>query len=135
MLGSCTALRLIVTLLVLLILELERGLIISRSLSSRVHNDRHRLRKGVVTASRVKLKADPNEGVGTVNADVVEERVLETRGSEGEDVDQPRTAVEKDPGVVVGEGSVEELALVCKLVGGSSPKCCPFVDDGVCSPV
>ena len=89
----------------------------------------------VEMASRVKLNAEPKEGVGTVNADVAEERVLETRGSEGGGVTQPRTAGEKDPGVVVGEGSVEELALVCRLVDGSSPKCCPFVNDGVCSPV
>ena len=33
---------------------------------------------GVMTASRVKLNADPSEGLGAVNADVVEERVLET---------------------------------------------------------
>ena len=33
---------------------------------------------GAVAAPRVKLNADPDEGVGTVNADVVEERVLET---------------------------------------------------------
>ena len=69
-------------------------------------------------ASRVKLNADPKEGVGTVNADVAEERVLETRGSEGDGVAQPRTAGEKDPGIVVGEGSVEGRARLGLQVGG-----------------
>ena len=87
---------------------------------------------GVTATPRVKLNADPNEGVGTVNADVVVERVPETCGSEGDGVDQPGTAGEREPGIVEGDGSINEAALTGKLVDGSSPERRSFEDDDAC---
>ena len=68
-----------------------------------------------------------------MNADVEEVRVLGTRGADEVGVNQPENAGEKDPGVAVGEGIVEELASACRLAGGPSPNCCPWVDDDACS--
>ena len=84
---------------------------------------------GVMATPRVKLNADPNEGVGTVNADVVVARMLETCGNEGDGVDQPGTAGEKEPGIVEGDGSIDEVALTGRLAGSSATGCTSFEDD------
>ena len=68
---------------------------------------------------RVKLKADPTTGAGTVNEEVEVERVPETEGSRGDGVGRLGTAGEKELGVVEGDGSADEVALVGRSASGS----------------
>ena len=85
---------------------------------------------GVMTDRRVKLKTEPREGVGTVNADAEEERVLEAGSVKEEGEDQLWTVGEKDPGVAVGEGNADEVVLACELVGNFPSLSLPCDDLG-----
>ena len=67
---------------------------------------------------RVKSKADPILGAGTVNADVEVERgpKVGDSGSEGVSVREP--AGEEELGIVEGNGSANEFSLTGKSMEG-----------------
>ena len=68
---------------------------------------------------RVKLKADPVVGAGTVNAEVEVERGPRIEDSGSDDAGRLELAGEKELGVVEGDGSDDEVALIGKSTSGS----------------
>ena len=74
---------------------------------------------GAVVTLRVKWKADPVVGAGTVNAEVEVEQGPRIEDSGSDDVGKLEPAGEKELGVVEGNGSADGVALVGKSASGS----------------
>ena len=74
---------------------------------------------GAVVTLRVKLKDDPVAGAGTENAEVEVERGPRIGGRGSDDAGMLELAGERELGVVEGDGSDDEVALIGKSTSGS----------------